>query len=65
MKGKIVVPHSTCDQYPPVGSVGIIWGLTNGKIAFVPDDPDHLPPGCPPEEFGFYEMEPNEVEEVK
>lgn len=63
MKGKVITPSPEGDnQFPPRGAIGTIWSLTNGKMAFLPDDPKHLPPECPAEDFGFYEMEPSEIQ---
>lgn len=56
------IPPLSNDSHPKSGSIGTIWSLTNGMIAFVPDDVDDFPPDCSVDEFGFYTLEPFEVE---
>lgn len=64
-KGRVIV--GATDDYPPLGSVGTVWSLTNGNLAFVPDNSEHIPPDCEPSEFAFYPFDPKEIEilEVK
>lgn len=56
MRGKVI---ATVEQIPPNGATGYISQLNNGKIAFIPDNPEHCPDDL---EFAFYELEPEEIE---
>ena len=65
MKVKVTVGNEV--GYPPIGSVGTAKrkGLLGLGYEFVPDNQEHYPPDCPPEEFAHYDLNFWEIRKIK